>query len=166
MWYTVTFLVTDADSPQHTPLSLLTYADLTLVLLLVTFAKVTLHLCSIRLVYKMDRDLRSQFSASSLKHFSSKLAHHKNFAKTNMANTNIKIFNPCLKFRSMQKACRFYFPWTLSILDSIVCLDFSPKDYRKDIVLIFLAKVIHIWIYDQSQILSFVRKSHKNIFLE
>lgn len=66
------FLVTDAGSPQHTPLSLLTYADLTLVLLLVTFAKVTLCLCYIRLVYKMDRDLRSQFSASSPKHFSSK----------------------------------------------------------------------------------------------
>lgn len=83
-----------------------------------------------------------------------------------MANTNTKIFNPCLKFRSMQKACHLYFPWTLSILDSIVCLDFSPKDYRKDIALIFLAKIIHIWKYDQSQILSFVRKSHKNISFE
>lgn len=58
-----------------------------------------------------------------------------------MANTNTKIFNPCLKFRSMQKACHLYFPWTLSILDSIVCLDFSPKDYRKGIVFIFLAKI-------------------------
>lgn len=76
-------------------------------------AHMTLHLCCITLVQALDTDISDPSSMHQIASTPLPNKLIKNFAQASMVNISIKVYNPGLKFITVQrKYCQLYFPWT------------------------------------------------------
>lgn len=102
-------------------------------------AHMTLHLCCITLVQELDTDISDPSSMHQIASTPLPNKLIKNFAQASMANISIKIYNPGLKFITVQEEI-------LSVIFSLdtylKCLYIFPKDFRKDTVFVFSIKII------------------------